>query len=69
MFRAIYAFIATQWQDHTSGPGDPGPASAIGERSFIMHPDHPATAPGTPNGREAHRGHIHMQIGVTGTAH
>jgi hypothetical protein len=67
-FRSAYEFIATQWQDRTDDPDPEDTPSAIGERSFIMHPDHPATAPGTPHGREAHRNHIHMQIGVTGTA-
>lgn len=68
LFRSIYAFIASQWQDRTDTPDPEEFPTAIGERSFIMHPDHPATSPGRPNGREAHRNHIHMQIGVTGTA-
>jgi hypothetical protein len=66
-FKTLYAFVATQYQDRTDGTGDAGPPTSIGNRSFIMHPDHPATAPGTPHGREAHQGHMHMQIGVTGT--
>lgn len=66
-FRRVYDFIAQEWQDRSDNP-DPAEAStSIGERSFIMHPDHPATAPGTPHGREAHKDHLHMQIGKTGT--
>jgi hypothetical protein len=67
-FRDLYQFIASEWQDRSDEPDPAGDETTIGERSFIMHPDHPATAPGTPHGREAHRNHIHMQIGVTGTA-
>jgi hypothetical protein len=37
------------------------------ERSFMMNPDHPTSAPGTKNGREAHGGRIHFQIGPTAT--
>ena len=66
-FQAVYNFIAAEWQDRSTDPDPADTPSTIGERSFIMHPDHPATAPGTPHGREAHRNHIHMQIGVTGT--
>lgn len=67
-FRALYQFIGSQWQDHSSGPDGPGEVSAIGTGTFIMHPDHPTSKPGTKNGREAHNNHFHMQIGVTGTA-
>jgi hypothetical protein len=67
-FRALYGFVTSQWQDRSSGPGPGGAASAIGEASFVMNPDHPTSKPGTKNGREAHQNHIHMQIGVTGTA-
>jgi hypothetical protein len=67
-FRQVYEFVASQWQDRTATPDPEDTATAIGERSFIMHPDHPATAPGKSHGREAHHDHIHMQIGVTGTA-
>jgi hypothetical protein len=66
-FSALYEFIASEWQDRSTGPDGLDTPTTIGERSFIMHPDHPATAPGTPHGREAHKSHIHMQIGVTGT--
>jgi hypothetical protein len=67
-FRELYEFIGTQWQDQTDGFDDGSNPTSIGSQSrFIMHPDHPATAPGTPHGREAHKGHIHMQIGVTGS--
>ncbi len=63
-FRAVYGYVTGEWQDQTSGPDDPG-GSSIGSSSFVMHPDHPATAPGTPHGREAHQNHMHWQIGVT----
>ena len=66
-WRNLYEFIASEWQDRSSGPDGLDTPTAIGERSFIMHPDHPATAPGTAHGREAHRNHLHMQIGTTGT--
>lgn len=66
-FRDTYDFITGEWQDHSSGPTDVG-GSVIGEGSFVMHPDHPSTSPGTPHGREAHKNHLHMQIGVTGRA-
>jgi hypothetical protein len=67
-FRATYDFITSQWQDHSSGPDGPSDPSTIGTGTFIMNPDHPTSDPGTPHGREAHVNHIHMQIGVTGTA-
>jgi hypothetical protein len=67
-FSALYDFIASEWQDRSTDPDPADTPTTIGERSFIMHPDHPATSPGKPNGREAHRNHVHMQIGVTGTA-
>ncbi len=66
-FRDAYTFITQEWQDSASDADDVG-GSAIGDHSFVMHPDHPATAPGTPHGREAHKNHMHMQVGVTGTA-
>lgn len=66
-FAELYQFIASEWQDRTADPVGDEMATSIGEHSYIMHPDHPASAPGTPHGREAHAGHIHMQIGVTGT--
>jgi hypothetical protein len=65
-FRDAYQFITSEWQDRSEGPDDPG-GSAIGEHSFVMNPDHPTSAPGTAHGREAHRNHLHMQIGKTGT--
>ncbi len=65
-FRDVYAFITSEWQDRSDGPDDPG-GSVIGEHSFVMNPDHPTSSPGRPNGREAHRNHLHMQIGKTGT--
>lgn len=66
-FLDLYTFVASQFQDRTAGPGQAPPASTIGTPSFIMNPDHPTSAPGTKHGREAHTGHIHFQIGPTGT--
>jgi hypothetical protein len=66
-FRDLYGFIVSQWQDRTAGPDDGSTASSIGEGGFVMNPDHPTSAPGTKHGREAHRNHVHMQIGPTGT--
>lgn len=66
-FRQVYEFIGSQWQDHSSQADGVAEVSAIGTGSFVMNPDHPTSKPGTKNGREAHQGHIHMQIGVTGT--
>jgi hypothetical protein len=65
-FRSVYDFIAGQWQDHSADPDGEDVSTSIGEGSFIMNPDHPTSAPGTPNGREAHANHLHMQIGKTG---
>lgn len=67
LFRRVYEFIANEWQDRSTGPDPEGPPTSIGMGSFIMHPDHPTSAPGTPHGREAHKNHIHMQIGKTET--
>jgi hypothetical protein len=66
-FRDVYGFVTSEWQGQSDTSDDVG-GSSIGDRSFVMHPDHPATAPGTLHGREAHKNHMHMQIGVTGTA-
>ncbi len=66
-FRNVYDFIAGEWQDRSENADGADTSTSIGEVSFVMHPDHPATAPGTPHGREAHKNHIHMQIGKTGT--
>lgn len=67
-FQELYHFAATNYQDRTDGPEEASNPTEIGNQSrFIMHPDHPTSAPGTKNGREAHKEHIHMQIGVTGT--
>jgi hypothetical protein len=68
IFRAIYEFGAGQWQDTSSGPDPAGTPTAIGSPSFVMNPDHHTSSPGQKNGREAHQGHLHFQIGVTGTA-
>jgi len=66
-FGEFYAFAAGEWQDRTSGEDEGSPTTPGSESGFIMHPDHPDTDPGGPHGREAHKGHLHMQIGVTGT--
>ncbi|WP_328884658.1 hypothetical protein [Streptomyces sp. NBC_00299] len=68
-FLELYHFAATNYQDRTDGLEDASDPTDIGKKSrFIMHPDHPKSAPGTLHGREAHKGHIHMQIGRTGSA-
>ena len=65
-FSDLYAFIQSQYQDKTSGKDDPG-GTVIGGRSYIMHPDHYLSSSDSGSiGRETHRDHIHMQIGVTG---
>jgi hypothetical protein len=66
LFLALYDFVAAQWQDRTDQPTGAAPTSRIGERSFVMHPDHPASNPGGRSGREAHANHLHLQIGKTG---
>ena len=66
-FLDLYTFVESEFQDRTDAPGQTLPPSTIGTPSFIMNPDHPTSAPGTKNGREAHGGHIHFQIGPTGT--
>ena len=65
--------------DAFENPDDPMPAlpppGDMGRGGFVMHPDHKSTnTSGTPpkpdpnakNGREAHNGHYHIQIGPTG---
>lgn len=66
LFRDVYQVAVEQWQDLDDQPSPSGSASAIGQRSFVMNPDHPTSKPGTPNGREAHANHVHVQIGRTG---
>ena len=66
-FQALYDVAAGQWQDRSSRPDPAGTPTAIGQRSFIMNPDHHSSAPGQSNGREAHANHLHVQIGVTGS--
>jgi hypothetical protein len=67
-FRDLYVFIAGEWQDRTSGFEEEGNPTLPGSDSgFIMHPDHKDSDPSGKHGREAHKNHVHMQIGVTGT--
>jgi peptidoglycan hydrolase-like protein with peptidoglycan-binding domain len=66
-FQDLYDFVASEYQDRSAGPGQTQGPTTIGEPSFVMTPDHPTSKPGTKNGREAHRSHIHFQIGPTGT--
>ncbi len=66
-FQAFYDFVAGEYQDKSSTADPRTTPTHIGDHSFIMNPDHPTSKPGTPNGREAHQGHVHVQIGVTGT--
>jgi Hemopexin len=65
-FAALYDFVASQWQDGDDQPTGAAPTSQIGQRSFVMNPDHPASNPTGKSGREAHANHLHMQIGKTG---
>ena len=65
-FQALYNFAADEWQDKDDKPSASTTPTAIGDHSFMMNPDHPTSAPGTPHGREAHQNHLHVQIGKTG---
>lgn len=65
-FAGVYEFVAGQWQDRSVNPDGEDTPTSIGEGSFVMSPDHPTSAPGTAHGREAHKNHLHMQIGKTG---
>jgi hypothetical protein len=64
-FTDLYSWVASEYQDRTSGPFQVEPPSSIGLGSRIMTPDHPDSKPGTPNGREAHGAHMHWQVGPT----
>ncbi len=64
IFKLVYEVFATHASDTSPHTSD-DPPSKIGDKSLIMHPDHPTSAPGTKNGREAHNNHIHVQIGNT----
>ncbi len=66
-FQALYSFAADEWQDKDDKPSASTTPTAIGDHTFMMNPDHPTSAPGTPHGREAHQNHLHVQIGKTGT--
>lgn len=66
-FQDLYDFVAGEYQDRSAGPGQTLGPTVIGEPSFVMTPDHPTSKPRTKNGREAHRSHMHFQIGPTGT--
>lgn len=66
-FSRLYQWVGSEYQDRTEGPGQTAAQSAIGENTRIMNPDHPDSAPlPAKNGREAHRGHVHWQVGPTG---
>ncbi len=68
IFQDVYTFATEQFQDAAGGP------SKIGQSSAIMNPDHFTSDPGEDpqhpkphvHGREAHRDHMHIQIGSTG---
>jgi hypothetical protein len=64
IFKLVYEVFATHASDKSALPSNDAP-SEIGQMSFIMHPDHPTSKPGTAHGREAHQNHIHVQIGAT----
>ncbi|MFH0730636.1 MAG: hypothetical protein V2B19_30360 [Pseudomonadota bacterium] len=53
-FSFCYKFLTKEARDSSKGP------SKIGEKSFIVHPDHPDAGL-----RPAHQNHIHFQIGDT----
>jgi hypothetical protein len=65
-FTGLYGFVASQFQDRSAGAAIDETPSTIGQSTYIMNPDHPTSKPGTKNGREAHRLHVHFQIGGTG---
>ena len=74
VFQDVYNFAVAQYSDTSSGKTQSGTPSTIGGGGFTMNADHyssdppknPGDMPG-PNGREAHNGHMHMQIGGTYT--
>jgi hypothetical protein len=66
-FADLYAWVASEYQDRTEGPGQVDVASTIGRGSRIMTPDHPDSAPlPSSSGRQAHHSHMHWQVGPTG---
>jgi|GEM_PF-5352833 len=76
IFQDVYTFATQQFSDTSSQPSQPR-SSKIGQKgTFIMNPDHFTSDPGDDplnpgkkhsSGREAHRNHMHIQIGKTGT--
>lgn len=65
LFKGLYAFAASQWQDRDDRPLGLTVPTTIGERSLIVTPDHPLSDPAGRLGREAHQDRIHVQIGPT----
>jgi hypothetical protein len=68
VFQDVYNFALQQYADKTETGPQSAPPSTIGGGGYIMNPDYYHSDPlPSPHGREAHIGHIHMQIGGTGT--
>jgi hypothetical protein len=67
VFQDVYNWAVTQYSDKTANSPQTTPASRIGEGGRVMNADHHDSDKDGKNGREAHDGHMHMQIGETGT--
>jgi hypothetical protein len=67
VFQDVYNFAVAQYNDKTGTATQTDPPSVIGGGGRVMNADHHDSDPGGPSGREAHTGHMHMQIGQTGT--
>jgi hypothetical protein len=66
IFKDVYKLATEQFNDTSKLP-KPSTPSTIGQKTYIMNPDHFHSQPKTPHGREAHQNHLHIQIGDTGT--
>lgn len=67
MFQEVYDFSTDQYNDKTATATQTDPPSVIGGGGRVMNPDYETSDPGGFGGREAHIGHLHMQVGETGT--
>ena len=62
-WRGMWNMIIREYLSDAAGAG----VQDIGNGGFVMHPDHPTSAPSpAANGRQAHQAHLHFQIGLTG---